>query len=75
MEGWPETYTVEGSVIDAQMRADPDQSARLRELRIVTESGLPVLETEAADQTIYWAYHEHDHHTHVFPKLHSGYAA
>ena len=46
MEGWPETYTVEGSVIDAQMRADPDQSARLRELRIVTESGLPVLETE-----------------------------
>ena len=56
MEGWPETYTVEGSVIDAQMNADPDQSARLRELRIVTESGLPVLETEAADQTICWAY-------------------
>lgn len=55
-EGWHGTYTVEGDVIHAQMTSDLDQSARLWKFRIVTENGSPVLEMEAADRTIYWAY-------------------
>ena len=55
-ESWHGTYTVEESILRAQLASDSEQSPRLWDLRILEENGVAELEMDYQDITIYWVY-------------------